>query len=59
MNEIDLIYKVECCKIEGLCMEVHRILGHGFSEVVYKDALELELRNASITYQREKLYDVN
>ena len=40
-------------------MEIHRIPGHGFSEVVYKDALELELRNAGIPYQREKLYDIN
>ena len=59
MNKVDLIYKEECYKIVGLCMEIHRILGHGFSEVVYKDALELELRNAGIPYQREKLYDIN
>jgi len=58
MNKVDLIYKEECYKIIGLCMEIHRILGHGFSEVVYKDALELELRNANILYQREKLYDI-
>ena len=35
-------------------MEVHRELGHGFKEVVYKDALEYELQHAGINYQREK-----
>jgi GxxExxY protein len=39
----DLIYKDECYKIIGLCMEIHRILGKGFAEEVYKDALEWEL----------------
>ena len=29
--------------IIGICMEVHRILGHGFLEIVYKDAIEKEL----------------
>jgi GxxExxY protein len=58
MNKVDLIYKEECYKIVGLCMEVHKILGFGFSEVVYKDALELELKNANVPYQREKLYDI-
>ncbi len=30
----------ESYEIIGICMEVHRILGKGFLEVVYKDALE-------------------
>jgi GxxExxY protein len=37
-------------------MEVHRILGHGFLEVVYKDAIELELRERRIPYSREQEY---
>jgi GxxExxY protein len=58
MNTVDLIYKDECYKIVGLCMEIHRLLGKGFSEVIYKDALELELQNAGIVYEREKPYNV-
>src|SRR5690554_2125092 len=49
----------ETYKIIGLCMEVHNNLGKGFSEIVYKDALEIELRDADIVYEREKEYSVN
>jgi len=55
----DLIYKEESYKIVGLCMEVHRQLGKGFLEIVYKDALEYEFRKANIPYEREKEYTVN
>ncbi|MCC6836413.1 MAG: GxxExxY protein [Cytophagales bacterium] len=37
-------------------MEVHRILGRGFLEIVYKDALEYEFKNRKIKYEREKEY---
>ena len=40
-------------------MEVHNNLGAGFLEIVYKDALELELRKAGIHFEREKMYEVN
>ena len=36
-------------------MEVHRELGFGFLEVVYKDAIEYELKLKNIPYEREKL----
>ena len=39
-------------------MEVHRQLGHGFLEIVYKDALEIELSNDQINYHREKEYGI-
>ena len=53
-----LIYKEEAFKIIGLCMEIHRELGHGFLEIVYKDALELLFRQNNIPYEREKEYSV-
>ena len=38
----------ETYKIIGVCMEVHRILGKGFLEIVYKDAIEYEMRKKAI-----------
>jgi len=42
----------------GIGMEIHRLLGKGFSEIVYKDAFEYELQCRSILYEREKEYTV-
>ena len=39
-------------------MEVHRILGGGLLEIVYKDALEYEFRKHNIPFEREKEYDI-
>jgi GxxExxY protein len=55
----NLIYKDEAYQIIGRCMEVHNNLGAGFLEIVYKDALEFEFRNAAIEFEREKKYEVN
>ena len=55
----DFYLKEETYKIIGLCMEVHRILGKGHSEVVYKDALEYEFKINSIPFQREKIYEIS
>lgn len=46
--------KEENYTIVGLCMEVHRILGPGLLEIVYKDALEIEFKNNNIPFEREK-----
>lgn len=54
----DIIYKEESYQIIGKCMEVHNQLGAGFLEIVYKDALEYEFRNANISFEREKEYEV-
>lgn len=37
----ELLFKEESYKIIGACFEVHKALGHGFKEIVYKDALEI------------------
>jgi GxxExxY protein len=38
-------------QIIGLGMKVHRTLGHGFVETIYRNALIVELRNAQIPYE--------
>lgn len=45
-----IFYKEESYQIIGLCFEVHNKFGSGFLEIVYKDALEYEFRNAGIPY---------
>jgi len=37
-------------------MEVHNTLGHGFLEIVYKDAIEHEVRKRQFNYCREREY---
>ena len=44
----DLTYK-----INGACIEVHKILGAGLAEVVYHKALEEELKLKNIKYKSE------
>ncbi len=51
-------YQEESYQIIGICMEVHRILGKGFLEIVYKDALEYEFKLQNIPYEREKKYEI-
>ncbi|PKP38858.1 MAG: GxxExxY protein [Bacteroidetes bacterium HGW-Bacteroidetes-15] len=48
----------ESYKVIGICMEVHRILGKGLLENVYKDALEYEFSKNNILYEREKKFEV-
>ena len=37
-------------------IEIHKTLGAGFLEIVYKDAFEYEYRSQNILYEREKEY---
>jgi GxxExxY protein len=53
-----LLHKRESYAIVGICMEVHSILGPGFLEAVYADAVEYEFKLLGIPYQREKAYEV-
>lgn len=51
--------KDETYQIIGILFEVHKYLGKGFSEIVYKDAVEYEFEQNKIPYQREKEFIVN
>ena len=54
----ELLFKEECYRIIGVCMKIHSILGLGFKEIIYKDALEIELQREKISYSREKSFKV-
>ncbi len=53
-----IIYKSESYKLMGIMFDIHSNLGKGFSEIVYKDAIEYELEKSLIFFEREKEYSV-
>lgn len=55
----DYLHKDESYKIVGILYEVHKNLGKGFSEIVYKDALEYEFNQLNIPFEREKEFAVS
>ena len=55
----ELLYKDEVFKLVGFSMEIHRELGKGHDEVIYKDAIVVELQRAEIPFNRELKYKVS
>ncbi len=55
----EYLYKEENYTIVGILFEVHKNLGKGFSEVVYKDAIEYEFQKNNIPFEREKEFAVS
>jgi GxxExxY protein len=61
MSEIRNEYfplKAETDEIIRIAIEIHKILGFGFLEVVYKDAFAYEFQQEDIPYEREKEYKI-
>ena len=54
-----LIHEDISYNIIGSCMRVHSFLGHGFLEIVYKDAMQIEFAENEIMFSREKEFDIN
>jgi len=50
LDEVEEIGK----RVIGCAINVHRILGPGFKEVIYQRALCLELEEAGLTFESEK-----
>ena len=40
-------------KIIGCAIEVHKILGNGFQEVIYQCGLEIEMQQEGLKFARE------
>ena len=57
-DEENYPFKSETYTLIGIGMEIHRQLGKGFLEIVYKDAFEYELGQRNILYQKEKEFAI-
>ena len=57
MNE--LLYEEEVFQLIGFCMEIHRELGKGYDEIIYKDAFAVALSRAGIPFSREQSYEIS
>ncbi len=55
----EFLFREETYETIGFCMTVHQTLGHGFLEIVYKDAVELEMTRKKIKYEREREYKID
>ena len=55
----DLLLKDEVYAIVGAAIEVHRELGPGFLEAVYQEALEIELKERGIPFERQKVLAIS
>jgi GxxExxY protein len=51
---IDDKYSELTGQVIGLAMKVHRVLGRGFSEIIYQRALAVEFKKNNIEFIREK-----
>lgn len=54
----NLLYKEDVYEFISCCLEVHKNLGKGFLEVVYKDALSYELKKKGIPFEKEKKFQI-
>ena len=54
----ELVFKDEVYAIIGAAIEVHRILGQGFLEPVYQEALEIESRVRGLAFEAQKTLQI-
>ena len=54
----DFLYKEETFSIIGAMLEVHKILGGGFLEAVYQEALSLEFAQRNIPFEEQPKIDI-
>ena len=55
----ELLHKETTGKLIGAAMEVHTILGAGFLEAVYEEALAHEMILKEISFERQKTFKIS
>jgi GxxExxY protein len=55
---MSLVYPNESYAVRGAAMRVYNVLGSGFLEAVYQEALEIELEKRHIPYEKEKELEI-
>ncbi len=54
----ELIYKDEVFAIVGAAIEVHSLLGSGFLEAVYQEAMEIESSSRKIPFVSQQVLQI-
>jgi len=49
-----LLFKDETYQVIGACIKVHKNLGKGFEDCVYKEAIAHELSKAEVPFEKQK-----
>jgi GxxExxY protein len=53
-----IIHKELSYEVIAICLEVHTILGPGYSEKIYEEAVVRDLQRKCIPFERQKCIDV-
>jgi GxxExxY protein len=56
---VELILKDEVFAIIGAAIEVHRVLGSGFLEPVYQEAMEIESASRILPFEPQKIIRID
>jgi GxxExxY protein len=54
----EFLYKSETYAIIGAMMEVHKVLGSGFFEIVYQESLSIEFTKRNIPFSEQPKIDI-
>jgi GxxExxY protein len=54
----ELILKDEVYAVVGAAIEVHRVLGSGFLEPVYQEAMEIESKIRRLPFEAQKILEI-
>jgi len=54
IKTLETDFKPECLLVVDIAMRIHKNLGNGLKEILYKDAFEEELNKLNIKYHRNK-----